>query len=369
MRQNINELLSIRRLEVSLKRQDRLLLEQGISRIRQDLEQGVVFKEHVAWQAFLDKVEKDPSPPEIKSRIQELVEAILDKAGPGSFLARNKVSIWFSSPYYSEEMGERFRTHLQPFEKDLPRMDSFSLQTLLEYMNYLRASAQFSDGTSKFKTPDLLVALSAAIHYQSQQMMAPVSSALKEFLESEESSTAVITRDPSLNLETMLFQMGVGYHYAVLPGDDSGLSMVKLNGSLNWFLCGQCGRVSEAELKQSALSSVSVFCIHCGGAAHPLLGSANLPAEPFRSIMWEAYARLEESPIIFLYDPHYEETACLNDLLKYALRDYKKKVIIYSTEDTFRWWQTQFADYPAEIVKSDEDWVGFLRHQMDADAL
>lgn len=376
MRQNINELMSIRRLEVSLKRQDQSLLDQGLAKIRQELDQGYVFNEVAAWQNFLEKIEQEGYSEDVKSKIRDVVKDILSKAGPSDIYFKNRVIFLFSSRLYSEDAGEQFQKQLEGLRQEYPWVEKqINLEKLLDYLSLFQwnrdalEAGLISDVSAKVNNlAGLFNTLASAIHYISQQQLYPVASSFKEFLEKEEKVVTLITRDPSLSLENTLYQMNQPYRYVGLPSgigeEGGGVSLLKLNGSLNWFICEKCGQWEKSGFREPLLSAVTFACPHCGGACYPAMGSMKLSGEPLRGMMWEAYYRLQEAPIIFLYDPAYEETAYLNELLKYALRDFKKKLIIYCREDTFRWWQTQFADYPAEILKAEEEWTEFLHHQM-----
>lgn len=196
MRQNINELMSIRRLEVSLKRQDQSLLDQGLAKIRQELDQGYVFNEVAAWQNFLEKIEQEGYSEDVKSKIRDVVKDILSKAGPSDIYFKNRVIFLFSSRLYSEDAGEQFQKQLEGLRQEYPWVEKqINLEKLLDYLSLFQwnrdalEAGLISDVSAKVNNlAGLFNTLASAIHYISQQQLYPVASSFKEFLEKEEKS-------------------------------------------------------------------------------------------------------------------------------------------------------------------------------------
>jgi hypothetical protein len=363
-----DELLSLRRLEVALKRGDERMFQQGLERLGAEVLARQPFKHHHAWQNLLaSATESDRLPEALKESLREAiarliaVEARVAPAAPAAEEAMPAeaggqaialVLGWHSS-LRDESLRNNFLAWLgragQTASATLLERwlrDGLSLEQLLNRANLTLAAAHAGVVTHEAPWVDTLLAGLA------QVLAAPSAPPITRLIEAIAplGPVSVLTVEPSLSWERF-------YGPASFRRSSEGagrVALAKLAGSVDRFYCHACYQTTEVP-EGSGPRALVLACSQCGAPARPLLVPANSP-HFFPAALREQWAwgaeLLRGAATWVLVAPGAPTGDAFERWLASGL-DAEKRVVVLAEDDAvLKGWQEALGERAGTVVTS-----------------
>jgi hypothetical protein len=379
-----DELLSLRRLEVALKRGDDRMFEQGLGRLNAEIGARQVFKHHQAWQALLGAATDSEKLPDglkdslreaisrliaVEARVAPAAEPASDAEAPETSDARPIALVlgWHTSlrdPSRRNDLlswlarsGGR-TAGAQALEAAL-RDEGLTLEQLMNRANVTLAAAHAGVATQDAPWVDTFLAgLSRVLGEAPAPPVAKLTEAIAPL-----GPVSLLVAEPSLAWETFYgpqrFRLG--------PGGPAGrMALAKLAGSIDRFYCHACYALTESGPTGGAQALV-IACPGCGAPARPLVVPTNsphfMPPALREQWAWGASLLREAATWVLVNPPAPAGDAFERWLLAELAAD--TRVVVLSEDDAvLKAWQDRLADAGAGAVVtshgSPDDVLAFL---------
>lgn len=290
-----DELLSLKRLEVALKRHDDRMFEQGLERLHTEIAAKQPFRHHQAWQALLQTAtDAERLSDSLKERLREAiarvisVESRIGHAAPEPSAAEATeageetrpialVLGWQSSLRAEGRKNEMLswlarsggQTAAAVAIERALRDDGLTLEQLANRANVTLAAANAGVATADAPWVDTFMAgLSRVLGEPERPPVTKLNEAIAPL-----GPVSLVVAEPSLAWER--FYGAASFR----RGPDEargGMALAKLAGSVDRFYCHACYAVATVA-PGSGPQPLVVACAACGAPARPLVVPTNSP--------------------------------------------------------------------------------------------
>lgn len=365
-----DELLSLRRLEVALKRGDERMFEQGLDRLGGEILARQPFKHHHAWQNLLTAAtDSDKLAERLKENLREAITrliAVEARVAPAPAPTEEAPEAESTSPAIALVLGwqtslrdDRLRNGFLSWlarsggqtasagliERWL-RDDGLTLEQLVNRANLTLAAAYAGVATQE---PHWVDTLLAGLAHVLAEAPAPSITRLIDAI-APIGPVSVLAAEPGLSWERFY---GAGT-FRRGPAEHGRVALAKLAGSVDRFYCHACYRVAEAP-DAAGVRALVLACPHCGAPARPLMVPTNsphfMPAPLRETYAWGASLLREAATWVLVAPPAPTDDAFQRWLLE-AVDGDKRVVVLSDDDEALKAWQETLGDRAGTVVTS-----------------
>lgn len=298
-----DELLSLKRLEVALKRHDDRMFEQGLERLHTEIAAKQPFRHHQAWQALLQAAtDAERLSENLKERLREAIARVIsvesrighatpepsaaesadaaDEARPIALVLgwqtalraegrKNEMLSWLARSGGQTAAAVAIAPGVTSVIERWIRDDGLNLEQLTNRANVTLAAA--NAGVAMADAPWVDTFMAGLSRVLGEPERPPVTK-LKEAI-APLGPVSLVVAEPSLSWER--FYGAASFR----RGPDEargGMALAKLAGSVDRFYCHACQAVAAVETGAGPQPLV-VACAACGAPARPLVVPTNSP--------------------------------------------------------------------------------------------
>jgi len=326
------EPMTIKRIEVALKKRDWTLFRQGIIKINSMYESGTKWSDAEAWQNLMNQAESEYIPPDLWEEFSKITKNIINSID-------NSVQI----------------SLLPAFQEDKKASNKYQGKVVIFYNKEINSDQiaaikkhnvtlnNFIYNSSKYAPePEWFEDLSKLINNldKPNNDMTDLLSLISLF----ENPGTIVTSSYDTDIIKNFAKSYIDFYIPEIKQSyeaENYWNIYPLGGLSCSYICSACGY----KFLQTEFTSKTIVgsCSKCAGTTYPYIRDVNSETAEVNPKIWiGAYKKLSESSDwILINPPAYSEKPVISDLLEESAVNVKKVYIVTPSFEVSEWWKNK----------------------------